>query len=109
MFTLWLRGANEMKWRIVAEARWWHFVLLVGVLLLAGTGWARSQQLQKPDQVVRKIRVVVLYRSKDCIVSRVTVFEPEPWRAAVTEFYVVEGGVNFDRPIPPKCKVEVMP
>ena len=86
-----------------ASVVWFLGIVVVVVIALAFT-----PLLQKVDPVVRTIRVAVLYRGRDCIVSRITVFEPEKWRDAVTEFYVIEGGVDYDRPIPPKCKVEVL-
>ena len=83
-------------------------VWLLGLTVAVGMALTIILRPPRVDPVVRTIRVVVLYRGRDCIVSRITVFEPEKWRDAVTEFYVIEGGVDYDRPIPPKCKVEVL-
>ena len=82
--------------------RWLWVVLSVFTVVLVFLLLLEHTRAQEPDPVVRKIQHAVLYRGKDCIVTRVTVFEP---RKAVMEFYVTEGGVNFNRPIPPKCRI----
>ena len=97
-----------MKWRIAAELRWWHFLVLAALLLLSA-GVVRSQQMQKPGPMIRKIGQATLYRTRTCIVTRITVLEPSPIRPAVTEFYVIEGGSLNGRVEFPKCRVELIP
>ena len=98
-----------MKERFVGF-RWWHVWLVLLVLFLATlvcAGIPTPQNLQTAPPV-RIMNQAELYRSKSCIVTRITVLEPSPIRDAVTEFLVVEGGTEHGRLQHPKCVVKVL-
>ena len=69
---------------------------------------AESEQKLQTAPPVRVMNQAELYRSRSCIVTRITVLEPSPIRDAVTEFLVVEGGTEHGRLQHPKCVVKVL-
>ena len=77
------------------------------VLLVATCSGVRYQNLQTAPPV-RIMNQAELYRSRSCIVTRITILEPSPIRDAVTEFLVVEGGTEHGRLQHPKCVVKVL-
>jgi hypothetical protein len=88
----------------------WVVVGVITLLFLVGAVYVRSQQLQRSKPVARQMFEAELYRTRTCIVTRITVLEPSPIRDAVTEFYVVEGGADpmNGRTQSPKCYIRVI-
>ncbi len=74
---------------------WLAAVVVIVVLLSA---------FDKNDPVDRRIRQAEMYRSRSCIVTRVTIFE----NGNREQFYVIEGGTEHGRLQPPKCTIEVI-
>ena len=83
---------------------------ILGALFSIVVAFADAESGQKLQTAppVRVMNQAELYRSRSCIVTRITVLEPSPIRDAVTEFLVVEGGTEHGRLQHPKCVVKVL-
>jgi len=84
---------------------------ILGALFSIVVAFADAESEQKLQQTAPPVRIMnqaELYRSRSCIVTRITILEPSPIRDAVTEFLVVEGGTEHGRLQHPKCVVKVL-